>query len=83
MYFPPIGVSGEIRPLHLDFEKPLTLTLSRGERGLIAVFWRAAPTCDTEPSSDFEKPPIGSLSLYPLGERAGVRGMDLKHTTKT
>jgi hypothetical protein len=46
------------------------------------VLWRAAPTCDTESNSDFEKPPIGSLSLYPLGERAGVRGMDLQGATK-
>jgi hypothetical protein len=36
-----------------------------------------------EPSSDFEKH-INLLPcpLYPLGERAGVRGMDLKPTTK-
>ncbi|PYC19312.1 hypothetical protein DMX02_16990 [Pseudomonas jessenii] len=66
------------------FAKPLTLTLSRGERGLIAVFWRVVPTCDTESNSDFEQ--HGDrlpFPLAPVGERAGVRGMDLKHTTKT
>jgi hypothetical protein len=66
------------------FEEPLTLTLSQRERGLIVVFARAAPTCDTESNSDFEQ--HGDrlpFPLYPLGERAGVRGMDLKNNTKT
>ncbi len=65
-------------------KEPLTLTLSRGERGLTVVFARAAPTCDTAPNSDVEQ--HGDrlpFPLAPLGERAGVRGMDLMHTSKT
>jgi hypothetical protein len=58
-------------------QKPLTLALSRRERELTEVFGRAAPTCDTELNSDFEKhtnrPPLPR-------ERAGVRS---KSTTKT
>jgi len=52
-------------------QKPLTLALSQRERGLIAVFGRGTPTCDTESNSDFEKP----KNRLPLPrERAGVRG---------
>jgi hypothetical protein len=50
---------------------PLTLALSRRERGLIQVFGRGTPTCDTALNVDFERPTIGPLSLR---ERAGVRG---------
>jgi hypothetical protein len=35
-------------------EKPLTLALSRRERGLTVVFGRATPTCDTVLNSGFE-----------------------------
>jgi hypothetical protein len=35
-------------------QKPLTLALSRRERGLTAVFGRATPTCDTVLNSGFE-----------------------------
>jgi hypothetical protein len=52
-------------------QKPLTLALSRRERGLIEVFGRATPTCDTALNSVSEKP-TNRLPL--LGERAGVRG---------
>ncbi len=52
-------------------QEPLTLALSRRERGLTVVFGRATPTCDTELNSDIEKhtnrPPLPR-------ERAGVRG---------
>ena len=52
-------------------QEPLTLTLSRRERGLTEVFGRVTPTCDTESNSDFEKP----KNRLPLPrERAGVRG---------
>jgi hypothetical protein len=36
-------------------QKPLTLTLSRRERGLIEVFGRAIPTCDTALNSGSKK----------------------------
>jgi hypothetical protein len=56
-------------------QKPLTLALSRRERGLIAVVGRCTPTCNTELYTQFEKP----KDRLPLqGERAGVRG---SHTT--
>jgi hypothetical protein len=38
-------------------QEPLTLALSRRERGLIEVFGRATPTCDTALNSGFEKHP--------------------------
>jgi hypothetical protein len=39
----------------LNSQKPtLTLALSRRERGLIVVFGRATPTCDTALNSGFE-----------------------------
>ncbi len=42
---------------------------------------RVTPTWYIEPNSNFEQPTIGSLSPSPpLGERAGVRGMDLTDT---
>ncbi len=63
-------------------KSPLTLTLSRRERGLIVVSGRIAPRCDTESKSVSEKPSIGPFSLSPGGEGWG-EGMDLKHTTKT
>jgi hypothetical protein len=50
-------------------EKPLTLALSRRERGLTEVFFRVTPTCATESNSGSEKPPIGSLSPRLLEER--------------
>jgi len=50
---------------------PLTLTLSQRERGLIEVFGRATPACNTALNSDHEKPE----NRLPLPrERAGVRG---------
>jgi hypothetical protein len=48
-------------------EEPLTLTLSRRERGLIVVFVRAATTCDTESNSRFEKPLTLTLSRRERG----------------
>jgi hypothetical protein len=36
-------------------EKPLTLTLSRRERGLTEGLFRGTPTCDTEPNFSFEQ----------------------------
>jgi len=52
-------------------QKPLTLALSRRERGLIVVFGRATPTCDAALNSDVEK----LTNRLPLPrERAGVRG---------
>ena len=66
----------EPEPEQKPDQEPLTLTLSQRERGLIEVFGRGTPTCDTVLNSSFEKhtnrPPL-------LGERAGVRG---KPTTK-
>jgi hypothetical protein len=57
-------------------QEPLTLALSRGERGLTAVFGRGTPTCDTALNSGFEKPE----NRPPLPrERVVVRG---KSTTK-
>ncbi|SDU45949.1 hypothetical protein SAMN04490196_2336 [Pseudomonas moraviensis] len=54
-------------------KEPLTLTLSRTERGLIVVSGQIAPTCDTESNSDFEKPGDRlPFPLAPLEERAGV-----------
>jgi hypothetical protein len=53
----------------------LTLALSRRERGLIEVFFRGAPTWDTESNSSFEQHEDRlPFPLAPLGERAGVRG---------
>ena len=49
-------------------QEPLTLALSRRERGLIALFGRGAPTWDTESNSNFEnRPPLPR-------ERAGGEG---------
>ena len=44
-------------------QEPLTLALSQRERGLIEVFGRATPTCNTALNTNFEKLTIGSLSL--------------------
>jgi hypothetical protein len=56
---------------HKPDQEPLTLALSRRERGLIVVFGRATPTCDTALNSDSEK----LTNRLPLPrERAGVRG---------
>jgi len=44
-------------------QEPLTLALSRRERGLTAWTGRDTPTWDTESNSDSERPTIGSLSL--------------------
>jgi hypothetical protein len=52
-------------------QEPLTLALSRRERGLTGVLGRDSPTCDTALNSSIEKP-TNRLPL--LGERAGVRG---------
>jgi hypothetical protein len=52
-------------------QEPLTLALSRRERGLTEVIARATPTLDTALNSSFEKP----TNRPPLPrERAGVRG---------
>ena len=52
-------------------QKPLTLALSRRERGLTEVFGQGTPTCDTASNTAFEKP----KNRLPLPrERAGVRG---------
>jgi hypothetical protein len=56
---------------HKPDQEPLTLALSRRERGLIAVFGGSTPTCDTALNSVSERP-TNRLPL--LGERAGVRG---------
>jgi len=44
-------------------QEPLTLALSRRERGLTVVLGRGTPTCDTPVNSGFESPQIGPLSL--------------------
>ena len=59
----------------LKIKSPLTLALSRRERGLIVVDVRDTPTCNTESYGNVEQP-TNRLPL--LGERAGVRG---SHTT--
>jgi len=51
-------------------QEPLTLALSRRERGLIAVFGGGTPTCDIELNSDSEKP-TNRLPL-PEGTDRGV-----------
>ncbi|VVO46534.1 hypothetical protein PS898_00051 [Pseudomonas fluorescens] len=57
-------------------QEPLTLALSRREKGLTGVLGRTTPTCDTESNSGFEK--HTNRLPVPL-ERAGARG---KSTTK-
>jgi hypothetical protein len=44
-------------------QKPLTLALSRRERGLTELFGRTTPTWDIELNANFERLTIGSLSL--------------------
>jgi hypothetical protein len=44
-------------------QKPLTLALSQRERGLIEVFGRATPTCDTALNSGSEKQTNQPLTL--------------------
>ncbi|CAI8836757.1 hypothetical protein EMIT0P265_20419 [Pseudomonas zeae] len=57
-------------------QEPLTLALSRRERGLTEVFGRSAPMCDTESNARFKT----NRNRLPLPrERAGVRG---SHLTK-
>ena len=51
------------KPKPKQDQKPLTLALSRRERGLTAWTGRDTPTCDTALNSDSERPTIGSLSL--------------------
>jgi len=58
-------------------QEPLTLALSRRERGPTELIGRVVPTCNTALNSGFEK---HKKRLPLLGERAGVRG---KPTTKT
>ena len=48
-------------------QKPLTLTLSRRERGLIEVFGRASPTCDTALNSGSEKQTNQPLAMRKRG----------------
>jgi hypothetical protein len=42
------------KPKPKQDQKPLTLALSRRKRGLIEVFGRSTPTCDTALNSDSE-----------------------------
>jgi hypothetical protein len=71
--FPRYGGAKDQKPKqdHKPDQKPLTLALSQRERGLIEVFVRGTPTCNTALNSDSERP-TNRLPL--LGERAGVRG---------
>ncbi len=55
----------------LENQKPLTLALSRRERGLTLVDVRYTLTWNIGSNSGFERP-TNRLPL--LGERAGVRG---------
>jgi hypothetical protein len=48
-------------------QKPLTLTLSQRERGLIEVFGEGTPTCNTESNSHSEKPLTLALSQRERG----------------
>jgi len=52
-------------------QEPLTLALSRRERGLIEVFGEATPTCDTALNSGFEKH-RNQHPLLPLPEGEGT-----------
>jgi hypothetical protein len=52
---------------HKPDQKPLTLTLSRRERGLIEVFGRASPTCDTALNSGSEKQTNQPLAMRKRG----------------
>ncbi|GLH42832.1 hypothetical protein RS3R1_19200 [Pseudomonas atacamensis] len=71
------GVSWKLRN---KSQKPLTLALSRRERGLTEVFSRATPTWHTAPNVDFEKHedrlpfPLAPLGAVRRFGRAGVRG---------
>jgi hypothetical protein len=61
-------------------QEPLTLALSRRERGLIEVFGRDTPTRATALNLDFEK----HTNRFPLPrERAGVRGESTKKPKPT
>jgi hypothetical protein len=63
-------------------QEPLTLALSRRERGLTVVFGRGTPTCDTALNSDSERPTTGSLSLgRGLGGRRSDEGK-IHHKSK-
>jgi hypothetical protein len=54
----------------VEDQEPLTLALSRRERGLTEVDGRGTPTCDTESNSSFEKHnDLLPFPLAPLGER--------------
>ena len=56
-------------------QEPLTLALSRRERGLTGVLGRTTPTCDTESNSGFESTQIGPLALgRGLGGRRSNEG---------
>jgi len=66
--------------MYRQHQKPLTLALSRRERGLIVVDARVTPTWDTESYPKFEKP----TNMLPLPrERAGVRGSHTKNPKPT
>jgi len=61
-------------------KSPLTLALSQRERGLIAVFGRGTPTCNSALNSGFEKP----TNRLPLPrERAGVRAVTTQINSRT
>jgi hypothetical protein len=69
-----LGLSG-IQLVNNQEQKPLTLTLSRRERGLTELHSRSPSTCNTESNSDSEQhEDLLPFPLAPLGERAGVRG---------
>jgi hypothetical protein len=63
-----VGISGVL------FNRPLTLTLSRRERGLTEVTGRYAATCEFESNSWFEEHEDRLPFPLSLMERAGVRG---------
>jgi hypothetical protein len=63
-----VGISGVL------FNRPLTLTLSRRERGLTEVSGRCAATCELESNSGFEEHEDRLPFPLSLRERAGVRG---------
>ncbi|QAX83086.1 hypothetical protein C2E19_04175 [Pseudomonas sp. DTU12.3] len=56
------------------FNRPLTLTLSRRERGLTEVFGRCATTCEFEPNSSFEK--HEDRLPFPLPHPLEIEGTD-------
>jgi hypothetical protein len=62
----------EITKTEPKIKSPLTLTLSRRERGLTAVFGRTTPTCDTALNSGSEKQTNRPLTLPERGADRGT-----------